>query len=93
MPVMQVCQHVRHLPGTLCTLRASSSTAPYAAGFSQTYGQGCTIVQALMHTTTPLPRPTCPLLDCIPSIKVSTFDDMDILGDIELSLFHTRHHP
>ena len=46
-----------------------------------------------MHVTTPLQRPTCPLLDRTPSIEEGTVNDVDILGDIELSLFHTRCHP
>ena len=46
-----------------------------------------------MHATTPLLRPTCPLLDYTPSIKVGTVDDADVLGDVKLSLFCTRCHP
>ena len=71
----------------------TSSTAPYAAGFTLTYGQGCNITQALVHITTLLLRPTCPLLDHTPSIKEGTVNDADILGDIELSLFDTQHYP
>ena len=82
-----------HLPGTLCAPHATSSTAPHAAGFTLTYGQGCNIAQALVHITTPLLRPTCPLLDHTPSIKVGTVDNADVLGDVVLSLFHTLHHP
>ena len=90
---MQVCQHVRHLPGTLCAPCVSSSTAPHAAGFTLTYGQGCNIAQALVHITTPLLRPTCPLLDHTPSIEKGTVNDAEIFGDVESSLFHTQHHP
>ena len=93
IPATQVCQHVCHLPGTLCTPCASSSTAPCTAGFTLTCGQGCNIVQALMHVTTLLPRPTCPLLDRTPSIKVGTVNDADVLGDVVSSLFCTWHHP
>ena len=46
-----------------------------------------------MHVTTLLLRPTCPLLDHTPSIKEGTVNDVDILGDVKLSLFHTQHHP
>ena len=90
---MQVCQHIHHLPGTLCTPHASSSIAPYASGFTLTCGQGCNVVKALMHATTPLLRPTCPIMDHNPSIGVGTVDDVDILGDIVSSLSYTQHHP
>ena len=90
---MQVRQHVRHLPGTSCAPCASSSTVPHAVGFTVTCGQGCNIVKALMCATTPLPRPTCPLLDRTPSIEGGTVYDLDILCDALLSLFCTQHHP
>ena len=93
IPALQVCQHVCHLLGTSCTPHASSSTTPHAAGFTLTYGQGCNIAQALMHATTPLPKPTCPLLDRTLSIKEGNVNDTDILGNVELSLFRTWHHP
>ena len=90
---MQVHQHINHLPGTSCTPYVSSSIAPCAAGFTLTYGQGCNAAQGLVHATTPLPRPTCPLLDRTSSIKEGTVNDADVLSDIELSLLHTHHHP
>ena len=90
---MQVHQHVCHLPGSLCAPHASYFIAPHAAGFTLSCGQGCNVAQALMHATTLLPRPICPLPDHTPSTEVGTVDDADILGDIELSLFHTWHHP
>ena len=93
IPATQVHQHVHHLPGTSCTPYASSSTAPCTAGFTLTCGQGCNAVRALMHVTTPLPRPTCPLLDHTPSIKGVTVNDADVLGDVVSSLSRTRHHP
>ena len=62
---MQVCHHVCRLPGTLCTPRASSSTALHAAGFTLTFGQGCNATGALMHVTTPRLRPIYPY--CTPS--------------------------
>ena len=46
-----------------------------------------------MHVTTPLLRPTCPLLDRTPSIKEGTVNDVDVLSDVESSLFCTWHHP
>ena len=70
-----------------------SSTALHAEGFTLTYGQGCSIAQALIHATTPLPRPPCPLLDSTPSIEKGTVNDTDILDDVELSLFYTWHYP
>ena len=79
---MQVRQHVRHLPGTLCAPCASSSTAPCTAGLTLTCGQGCNVVRALMRVTTPPPRPTCPLLDRTPSIEGGTVNDADVLGDV-----------
>ena len=93
IPATQVCQYVRHLLRTLCAPHASSSTSLHAAGFTLTCGQGCSIAQAFMHATTLLPRPTCPLLDRTPSVKVGIVNDVDTLGDIELSLFYTQCHP
>ena len=93
IPAFQVRQYVYQLPGTSCAPRASSSKEPLATGFTLTCEQGCSIAQALMHATTLLLRPTCPLLDSTPSIEVGTVDDVDILSDVESSLFHTWHHP
>ena len=63
-----------------------------SAGLTLTYGQGCNVARALVHVTTLLLRPICPLLDHIPFIEEGTLDDADILGNIELSLFRTQHH-
>ena len=93
IPAMQVCQDVCHLPGTSCAPHASFFSAPCASGFTLTCGQSCNIVQALVHATTLLPRPTCLLLDRTPSIRVGTVDGANVLGDVVLSLSHTRHHP
>ena len=93
IPAMQVHQHVHHLPDTLCAPCASSSIAPFTAGFTLTCGQGCNIVQAFMHVTTLPPRPTCPLLNRTPSIKGGTVNYTDVLGDVVSSLSPTWHHP
>ena len=84
---------MHYLPGTSYEPCASSSTAPYAAGFTLAYGQGCNIAQALMYITTLLLRPTFPILSRTLSIKEGIVNDLDVLGDVELSLFHSWCHP
>ena len=90
---MQVCHLVCHLPGTSCTPHASFPIAPHAPGFTLTYGQDFNTVQALVCITIPLQRPTCPLLDHTPSIEEGTGDDVDLLGNVELSLFCSQYYP
>ena len=88
---MRVCLLSITCSGTLHN-SYTASIALHIFKVTLSCGPACKVARSLVHATSQLSRPICPLPGHNPYIKGVTINDSDVFGDVKSSPLPTLHY-